>query len=140
MTDTMREKKTCFCLAPLIEVQVLPASVGLGHYYDCPRCGRYEIFDGDDARFMPDIERAATRSGELTAPALSHLIRSASNSGRVARVTEQMLRDVLKSPSLPNVAEQAENLVLWLGAALEQAGTSIRVDALNHRSIAAKSG
>ena len=80
--------------------------------WDCPRCGRFHL-TGTREVTLPGLlqKRPEMRS------ALSHRIQrmqSQSSTG-YPRVESQLITLVEKDPSLPSPAEQADNLILWIG-------------------------
>lgn len=105
----MSETVSC-PLCDLKGVPGLPASVALLHKYRCPNCGTYEVSVGLG---LPDRAR---RERAL----LSHVIKKAQRTSPCPVLTVEWCEHILKGSRLPNPAEQADNLILWLGEELER--------------------
>lgn len=120
---------------------------------DCPRCGNYIISDyakdhlekalemnkaaleyyahNPSNQLFTEVANKAINGKGINEPRsiLSHLLRKMTNKQTV--ITRDILVDILKNNSLPKPAEQANNLVLFLGGYLGSPGASFEVPALN---------
>jgi hypothetical protein len=112
----------------------IPNMIGSESYneYSCPRCGDYSIVDLlEESLINNDIQKIAV---------LSHWVRTsyeAISSNKLKRrkkiiLTEDLIDDILKNPP-PSPAEQADNVVRWLGS--KPPGESITVQPQNQLSI-----
>jgi hypothetical protein len=106
--------------------------------YDCPRCGRFAMPDNVVSR-LPYLYGMIRENDDVEvekAAILSHAIckmQKAAKKGRFPNITEQLIKAILKNP-LPNVAKQADNLVLWFAQNVPQ-GKRIFVQPSTHQSI-----
>jgi hypothetical protein len=67
--------------------------------------------------------------------ALSHVVRHRAEDESPVHITQELAKHVLQAPHLPNVAEQAENLVLWLGRHLPGPGERVVLKPWHHGAI-----
>jgi hypothetical protein len=93
--------------------------------YDCPRCGE----------FIVDVHTQIMFSAEITSDpekiaVVSHAVRKRHR----PILTIDVLKNLLQE-TLPNPAEQADNLILWLGNNSKGAGEHVEVRGLTHQSI-----
>jgi hypothetical protein len=104
---------------------------GTGDFYDykCPVCGPFTI------------TRTALhnlRSEKLTekkSAVLSHAIRRMQKQDSWPEVNSKILNVIMENNYLPSPAEQADNLILWIGDNIEAPGVEIVVDPDLHKAI-----
>jgi nucleoside 2-deoxyribosyltransferase len=82
----------------------------LGNEYDCPRCGKFvlcgTLANGFNDRYLT-LQRSAV---------LSHLLRRVQRpDGTPVQIYEEDLPNFRLDDPLPSPAEQADNLILWIG-------------------------
>jgi hypothetical protein len=83
---------------------------GRGHQYSCIRCGNFVI------PFTAKVTLGHTLTDDDPKRAiLSHAVRMMQREDEWPTLTNDSFRQILKHQSLPKPAEQAENLLLWLG-------------------------
>jgi len=115
------------CAATLAED---PGHDPMGHIqHRCPRCGQFSLTM--DARIDIKTEAATPTLAGI----LSHAIRRMQKLNRRPLIDSKMVGQILKSSRLPSPAEQADNLILYLGENLEAPGHEIILDPLQHRAI-----
>ena len=102
--------------------------------YSCPRCGNYFLVDCSNSRITSSFKNDDSKIARI-----SHWIRSKHES--IIRdelstekiiLTQDLLEKILKNP-LPTPAEQADNVVRWLGS--KSLGERITVKPLEQMSI-----
>jgi hypothetical protein len=76
----------------------------------CPRCGTYDL-GGTLAAILPQHVKDDPRSAAL----VSHVIRRSQSAGTVPFLSAARWEEIIKNVTPPSPAEQAENLILWLG-------------------------
>ncbi len=85
--------------------------------FDCPKCGTYE---------MPGLQRmvipAWFEREPNFSPVLSHYVRVQNKTEKWPMIGEAVTAKIEADPSLPNPAQQADNLILFLGDCLRAAG------------------
>lgn len=90
---------------------------------DCPRCGQYSIAGTAYVTLPQDLQ------GDPKARAvLSHAIRRMQGSSSSPLITNALARQLLQSGSLPSPAQQAEDLILWLGENTPAPGEAVELD------------
>jgi len=89
----------------------------------CPRCGTYDL-DGTMAVVLPKRAKAEPRNAAL----VSHVLRRSQSGTKVPFLDVYLWESVLKNVPLPSPAEQAENLILWMGARQPVPGEPVLVD------------
>ncbi len=77
---------------------------------DCPRCGGYVVL-GTANHILP----ALLSNKSIDRSVLSHLIRKGQRLDEPVAIFESDLQGYRNAPPLPRPAEQAANLILWIG-------------------------
>jgi hypothetical protein len=98
--------------------------------FDCPRCGTYEI-PGLQRTVIPPWFEQQPHFG----PVLSHYVRIQNKTEKWPMIGQLVLAKIEADPSLPNPAEQADNLVLFLGDSLHAAGQMAELNEPVHGAI-----
>ncbi len=107
------------------------------YQYFCRRCGDFEVLGGF-SHFLPetldnDAEKIAV---------ISHWIRSKHESRSIddlrqyeMPLLDQKIVETILKQKPPNPAEQANNIIRWLGENIEAPGDLIRLEPAKHQSI-----
>lgn len=82
---------------------------GRWSYWDCPRCGRFSLST------MAKLSLSRIDSDRGRAMGVSHLIRRAQRHNEWIEITREAFENMIEHASIPSVAEQSDNLVLFLG-------------------------
>lgn len=113
--------RTC----PVCKTVVGPASIANAPHdriqVECPNCGRYNLLRSAELRARPLL----ADSPEFSA-ILSHHIRRMQQDNEWPRVGPELIEQIEKEGRLPDPAEQADNLVLWLGVTQRFPGGALR--------------
>ena len=120
---------------PICKSVLIEKRSGCG--YDCPRCGRFVMPDHTEF-LLPRLYAMERENDDVEKTAiLSHAIRKMQKTAEEGHywpnIDEQLIKAILKNP-LPNVAEQANNLIVWFAQNIPQ-GKQIFVQPLTHQSI-----
>src|SRR5665647_66425 len=99
---------------------------------DCPNCGEFLLAD---IFYQDYIQSGQLKSRELAT--LSYAIHRMQRKGSPPLIVETVVNDIFRHTSLPNVAEQLDNLILFLGRELNEPGEAIN---LNPDTLRAKLG
>jgi len=78
------------------------------HLFNCRRCGKY-ILTGSVLHYLPTVLENQERMALL-----SHLLRKMQSEKAIPLIDSYLLEELLKR-QLPSLAEQINNLILWLG-------------------------
>ena len=110
---------------------------GSEHGYDCPRCGRFVMSDRTkeflETRILRGSEEGKDSEKELAI--ISHSIRKMHKKVEESwPVIDDQLIKAMSKNALPNVAEQANNLIIWLAENTSQ-GEQRSIEAKTHQSI-----
>jgi len=104
--------------------------------FDCPNCGRYEL-TGTDIQM---VRNGVTESPDF-GPCLAHKIRRMQRNKEWPRVPSDIIDRMRKDErerKLPDPAEQADNLILWLGETQRYPGGVLRP--FDYRNVTAVIG
>lgn len=99
------------------------------YQFDCPNCGRF-IFSGTTKAM---VKSRVAKSHDFSA-ILSHTVRRMQRIDEWPLVASDVIARLEKDGRLPNPAEQAENLVLWLGQTQEHPGDKVDIEWHNYRA------
>lgn len=105
------------------KTQGIPTSQGGGmtssfYTYDCPRCGKFSLSDtcNEDIHALTDTHTKRR--------VLSHALRKMYKNNKIVSINDYgLLKNILETTTLPNPAEQANNLLLYLGNVLSSIGS-----------------
>jgi hypothetical protein len=97
--------------------------------YDCPLCGRYVLSGTAEAVLLGKTENI----DESTL--LSFAIRKMQRGGRVPVLDSRVVEQIMITTKLPSPAEQADELIQWLGKNIKGPGESIELRSHAHRTI-----
>ena len=86
---------------------------GMFYQLNCPRCGEFEI-----SHMLKESAAMTLNDDPEKQMLLSHYVRKLQRSNVLPEVTSSFIKNVLEHYKLPMPAEQADNLVLWLGRTL----------------------
>ena len=89
----------------------------------CPRCGRYYL-DGSFGAVLPRY----AKEQPLNAALVSHIIRRAQAGSKPPFLDAGLWESTVANVPPPSPAEQAENLILWLGSVQSTPGEYWRID------------
>jgi len=89
----------------------------------CPRCGRYYL-DGSFGAVLPRY----AKEQPLNAALVSHIIRRAQAGSKPPLLDAGLWESTVANVPPPSPAEQAENLILWLGSVQSTPGEYWRID------------
>ena len=99
------------------------------HDYKCPICGPFTIT-------RTALHNLRTEKlTEKKSAALSHAIRRMQKQNSWPEIDSRILDVIMENNYLPSPAEQADNLILWLGDNIEAPGIEIGVDPDLHKAI-----
>ncbi|HPL66168.1 MAG TPA: hypothetical protein PLG94_06535 [Smithellaceae bacterium] len=99
------------------------------HDYKCPVCGPFTI-----TRTALHNLRSKTLTEKKSA-VLSHAIRRMQKQDSWPEINSKILDVIMENNYLPSPAEQADNLILWIGDNVEVPGVEIGVDPDLHKAI-----
>ncbi len=99
------------------------------HDFDCPNCGDFSLSGS-----LASMIRKSTYD-ERDLAVLSHAVRKAERENGRPLVTTYFADAVIRQSYLPNIEAQLENLVLYLGKSLPEAGATVSLDAANIRAV-----
>lgn len=100
------------------------------YQYDCPNCGRFVLNTITRSMVLSRVNNSY-RFGAI----LSHAIRKMQRHTEWPQISSEVVKKIEKEATLPDVIEQAENLVLWLGDNLKAPGSHLHIIYANHRAI-----
>jgi hypothetical protein len=95
----------------------------------CPRCGRYDL-DGSFAVVLPRF----AKEEPLRAAVMSHVIRRAQVGSKPPFLDASLWESTVANVQPPSPAEQAENLILWLGSTNRAPGEYAEIGMI-HRAV-----
>lgn len=107
----MPEEKCPICDLPLEE----KGSSGDSYQYRCMRCGTFELSGTVKATLGYEFSGADDQKRAV----LSHAVRKMQRSTEWPMLNSHSCKQILEQSLLPKPAEQAQNLILWLGQAAE---------------------
>jgi hypothetical protein len=108
---------------PLCKLEVEEKdSSGETHQYRCKRCGNFQVSGSVKAMLGHLDENDRHRA------LLSHAIRQMQRGTDWPLLTSESYHQLLKQSSLPKPAEQANNLLLWLGQTADASEALVTVD------------
>lgn len=119
---------------PICESDLIPDSgqypplTGDSKHYDCPRCGGYSL-----SRSAADDLSSKLRNDSQKIAGLSHAIRKMQRNKRFPFLNSYFIDQLLQNP-LPNLFDQVNNFILWLGDNSDL-GHSIQVRPIIHQSV-----
>lgn len=99
------------------------------HDYKCPVCGPFTITR--TALHNLRSEKLTEKKSAL----LSHAIRRMQKQNSWPEINSKILDVIMESNYLPSPAEQADNLILWIGDNIDAPGVEIGVDPDLHKAI-----
>lgn len=99
------------------------------HDYKCPVCGPFTITR--TALHNLRSERITEKKSAI----LSHAIRRMQKQGSWPEIDSKILDIIMENNYLPSPAEQADNLILWLGDNIDAPGIEISVNPDLHKAI-----
>jgi hypothetical protein len=107
------------CAAPEAALEIQSRDF---YKYNCPVCGGFTLFG-----VLTRHEGPLTKPGSIESAVLSHSIRRMQRRNAVGSVVwptiaDQEYEQILRNARLPSPAEQADNLITWLGETLKEAG------------------
>jgi hypothetical protein len=105
-----------------------------GTNFDCARCGSFFLTRTAEANLKTILRGKEGRAIEAS---LSFRIRrmQSQEGGAIPTISSTFVDTVAADPSLPNPAEQADNLILWLGETLgNQTGGQVDIEYNRDRS------
>lgn len=127
-----KDESTCpVCKTPLSDVGRLTS--GDWKQFNCPNCGGYEL-TGTDVQM---VRNGVNESPEF-GPCLAHKIRRMQRNKEWPRVPSDLIDRMRKDEqerNLPDPAEQADNMVLWVGDTQRHSGTLIPLNYNNSRAV-----
>ncbi len=98
--------------------------------FSCPNCGRFRLTSSASVV----VEGKTERNLEARA-ILSHSIQKMQRLDRRPELHSVMVKNILKNNKLSTPAEQADNLILWLGDNTEDPGIEKVISAKTHQAI-----
>ena len=114
----MPEPKPCpICLTPNIEYAALPLKEDIGFRYECPTCGSFRIHTATEHFVLRKINGDPIKSAIL-----SHSLRKMQLHTEWPIIYRDIAKQILNNNRLPSPAEQAENLIIWLGDTSDSPG------------------
>ena len=119
----MTDENTCpICLTKM--QQPAQQTSGDSKRIDCPRCGEYRIA-GTAKVSIPQQLKSDPKARAVLSHAI-HAMQKGSLSPPL--ITNELANQLLESSSFPSPAQQAENLILWLGDNLLAPGERVELD------------
>ena len=91
--------------------------------FTCPRCGRYDL-DGSFPAILPRFAKEQPQHAAI----VSHVIRRSQAGGTPPFLDASLWETTVANVPPPSPAEQAENLILWLGSVQPTPGEYLRID------------
>lgn len=103
-----------------------------GHYafFSCPRCGDFGLTGTSEITLPAMLDGDQRRIAKL-----SYAVRRRQISEKWPKLTDEQCREIVEKGVLPSPAEQADNLIWWLGTHLPGPGEQVWVDANSHQGI-----
>lgn len=102
--------------------------------FECPRCGNYQL----DNPYLPALRRRVVENPQEAA-IVSHVVRRMQSSGKPPFLDTSLWDSILLNTPPPSPAEQAENLILWLGSSVNAPGEYQLFDPLSRAIVGALS-
>lgn len=91
------------------------------YFFECPRCGPYSFSGTAQAMIAGQLERSHEGRARL-----SHALYRMTKREPWVLVSSELLKNILENTELPRPQEQLENLILWLGEAQPNLGSTIQ--------------
>lgn len=110
---SMNEQNCPVCNIPLTD----SGREGDRYQYDCQNCGRYSLSGTAKSMVKSRVAASATY-----AAVLSHTVRRMQRRNDWPQITSDLIYRIEQQGHLPDAAEQAENLILWLGESQKHPG------------------
>jgi hypothetical protein len=99
---------------------VLVGSVGHKSRYECQVCG---LYDASDTALETGLDTQHDQLSSIQRAILSHRIREANDAGRdPPLLTTYVIDDVIQNGRLPSPAQQAINIIRWVGERVARTG------------------
>ncbi len=108
-----------------------------GYIINCIRCGKYKISHDDYDDLVNNPKANFGIDSVEKKSVISHALSKNSNG---IKLTSYLINEILKNNSLPNIAEQANNLIVFLGNKLNSIGSVYKINDDNLFEIYAKTG
>ncbi len=122
---------------PICEIELNEKTPGPVPAYDCPRCGMFGMSDRTETilQSLYDRGRVNGKDNEEKRAIISYYIRKMYKKGEKGWriIDDDLIKAILKNP-LPDVAEQANNLIIWL-AENGSPGEQHSIQPSTHQSI-----
>lgn len=93
------------------------------YQYRCKRCGAFQL--SGTARAM--LGREFSADDDVNRAVLSHAVRKMQSGGEWPLLSSDTYKQILQHGALPKPAEQANNLLLWLGKAADASDATVTV-------------
>lgn len=113
----MPNEKCPICDLPLED----KGSPGDSYQYRCMRCGAFQLSGTLKATLGYEFSSA----NDIKRAVLSHAVRMMQRGTEWPMLNSHTCKQILKQSSLPKPAEQAQNLILWLGQAAEASDSEV---------------
>lgn len=98
--------------------------------YSCAQCGEFGLSGSAEIFLSPSLIKDPDKRAIV-----SHAIRQRQASGRRPMLDTGDLRRIIERGTLPNPAEQADNLIRWLGNNVQGPGEEVSVKPGTHQAI-----
>jgi hypothetical protein len=98
-------------------------------WFDCPNCGPFHLTDSMLAVLGDPSKTARQRA------VLSHAIRRMQRGGEIPTINTYLADQIWREDWLPTVAEQFDNLILYLGGTLSEPGAKMDLHAAQMRAV-----
>ncbi|MEW6681618.1 MAG: hypothetical protein AB1451_01650 [Nitrospirota bacterium] len=125
----MNDRTSC----PACKTAVRPAGIATTREripVDCPNCGRYQLTRQAELGARPRLA-----SDPEFAMILAHAIRRMQRNNEWPVVNSDLIERIEREGRLPDPAEQADNLVIWIGDMQRHPGEMIPLDYDNSRAV-----
>jgi len=118
------------CKSPSSDNENQPPKTGDREYFNCSRCGEFIL---SRSVLQGIIAHSLLNDDQEKITVISHSIRKMQGKGEIPYL-DSYLVDRLLQNNLPNLSEQINNLILWLGKETNS-GETVMIDASLHQSI-----
>lgn len=103
--------------------QITTSNIGENLHVECPRCGSF-MLTRTARRRLEGLEA----QGNGWKSRLSYWIRQENEKGHVPYINSNLLGSIIDHIQLPNIKEQTNNLIVWLGKTLKKPSDAVSID------------
>ncbi|MEK9628853.1 MAG: hypothetical protein VW455_07505 [Nitrospinota bacterium] len=107
-----------------------PVSGTYDYSFDCPNCGKYILESLAESLLKPSLEEHPNQAGVI-----SHYLRKNQKGKNWPTLDDEILKKLVEEEIYPNPAQQAANLILWLGKNISAPGEAHLIQPKTHQAI-----